>query len=291
MDATYALAPGVRQADFEDSYVLVCGKSIVRFRENQDLAKALFGFLQSPRTVEEVAGGVPGLDRPGRLLAALHSAGILSRPSGLIGQLIGLAASAGTDTFYLDIPVELESRLPHTLGSSNGLSLTPGEQRTPTIVIRSGVPEMIERCRQLWATETCHLPVLPFDGGKLIIGPAVVPGLTACFECLMARKAAMTDWPDEYLRFHQGISAGGFTDADLALGVNLALRLAQGAFSQQLGELIGACTVFDPISLTMYSSRVWSVPRCPTCSKSGKLSTSYPWLAPTHSAAALSAPI
>ncbi|WP_394939630.1 TOMM precursor leader peptide-binding protein [Psychromicrobium sp. YIM B11713] len=286
---TYLLTEGTQLSDFEDSFVLVCGSSIVRFRENQEFAKLLFGFLRQHRTAEEVALGVPGLKDPEHLLGALTAAGVVRRSSGLLGEIDGLKELAGApQRLCFDTPESQEAQVRAAAANFPEvirLSTADARRLSPVILVRSTVPEMIRECRELFDSGTCFVPVVPSDGEKIIIGPAVVPGLTACFECLIARKAALTDWPDEYLRFHSSSSAGEFNPADLALGLNLAVRLALGAFYQQRGELIGACTIFDPASLTTYSSRVWSVPRCPTCSKYGKLSTSYPWLSPIHSAA------
>lgn len=283
-ETTYLLTKGATIADFEDSLVLVCGSSIVRFAENQALARQLFEFLDSPRTVKEVATGVPALKDPGRLLDALSQAGVISHSSGLLGELDGLQDfAAATQRLSFDLPAALRHHVDEALASFPALEeALPGES-SPVIAIRQTVPEMIELGRELFAAGRCFLAIVPFDGSTLIIGPAVVPGLTACFECLIVRKAALTDWPDEYLRFQNRQHSDQFDAADLNLGLNLAIRLAQGAFYQQMGELIGACTIFDPASLTSYSSRVWSVPRCPTCSKNGKLSTSYPWLKPVPS--------
>ncbi|AJT41784.1 hypothetical protein [Psychromicrobium lacuslunae] len=282
--STYLLAKGAVLADFEDSLVLVCGSSVVRFRENQELARTLFDFLDSPRTVEEVAARVPALNDPGPLLGSLTAAGVLSRSSGVLGEIAELRELAGeTPALHFDLPETLNAQLARTLQDFPTLAEASPATDSPTVVVRQNIPTMIKRSRELFEAGICHLPLVPFDGARLIVGPAVVPKLTACFECLVIRKAALTDWPDEYLRFHRGSPVGELAADDAGLGLNLAIRLALAAFYQQSSELIGACTIFDPKSLTMYSSRVWSVPRCPTCSKNGKLSTSYPWLSPARS--------
>ncbi|WP_373277870.1 TOMM precursor leader peptide-binding protein [Arthrobacter woluwensis] len=153
------------------------------------------------------------------------------------------------------------------------------------LVIRSTIPDAVEVCRSLWASNICHVPVVPFDGAKLFVGPAVLPGTTACFECLVIRRAASTDWPDEYLRYHGSAAPGPMSVRDVDLGVQLAARLIERAFYHEAHELIGSCAVFNPESLTLYNSRVWSVPRCPSCSKTARSSTSYPWLDPAPSEA------
>jgi len=161
----------------------------------------------------------------------------------------------------------------------------------PVLIVRPSVQEAIDLSRAAWSRGECHVPVVPFNGGKLIVGPAVLPGTSACFECLVIRRAATTDWPDEYLRFHQSVQSGEFEAHDLALGVHLAARLAIAAFYRDAHDLIGSCSVINPGSLTSYNSRVWSVPRCPSCSKTGRSSTSYPWLGPAPSETDWSVPM
>jgi len=284
VSSTYVIAEGVRQADFEDSFVLVLGSSIIRFRQHQELAKELFGFLSKPRTLDEVARGVPGLSGQERLLNSLRSAGVVRFHNAADDRLPGLPRDwAALDPIQvrLDVPSDLEGRVREDLRAFGSIQIVDeGESGSaiPVLVIRSTVPDAIEVCRSLWANDVCHVPVVPFDGAKLFVGPAVLPGTTACFECLVIRRAASTDWPDEYLRHHGSAAAAPFATRDLDLGVQLAARLMERAFYHEAHELIGSCTVFNPESLTLYNSRVWSVPRCPSCSKTARSSTSYPWL-------------
>lgn len=275
MRATYATAQGTRSVDFEDCFALVCGTSIVRFRDDQALAKDLFDFLSVPKTAAQVAGGVPGIRDPERLLQSFVSTGVVLSSSPLVGELTQLPPR-GNDAEHkliFDMPDDLVAEP----NSDEFIDSTDSAQ-TPVVIVRYSVQQMLEISRKYWSAGICHIPLLPFDGEKIIVGPAVVPGLTACFECLLAGRAAITDWPEEYLHPSTVSQRQLFTDRDLQLGLNLAKRLAQSAFFEQNGELIGACSVFSPLSLTMYSSRVWSVPRCPTRSRSGMFSTNYPWL-------------
>lgn len=283
MQTTYATAPSVRSIDFVDCFALVLGSSLVRFRDNQELARQLFDFLSQPRTVAEVAGGVPGLKNPERLLRTLAGTGVVSASSPLIGQLPQLDAlrEQKTQEIRLDAPEHLRNEQTGR-GFSDQANLLPA----PTVLVRESIADMLTSARDYWDWAACHVPVVPFDGEKLIIGPAVLPGVTACFECLFARRAALTEWPDDYLRINSADPSTGFGEEDLLLALNLARRLARAAFYEQRGELIGSCTVFTASSLTSYSSMIWSVPRCPTCSKSGTFSTSYPWLLPQSSAKA-----
>ena len=290
MSTTYVVAEGVRQADFEDSFVLVCGSSIVRFRRNQESARDLFRFLSTPRTLDEVAAGVPGLGGLERLLGSLRSAGVVTAFRGPQERLAGLPDfNPLTDrpALWLDIPEAWEDQARRVLGTFTAVDVESRDsdrRDLPVLIVRPSVQEAIDLCREAWARGECHVPVVPFDGGKLIVGPAVLPGTSACFECLVIRRAATTDWPDEYLRFQQTVPAGAFEPHDLALGVHLAARLAVAAFYRDAHDLIGSCSVVNPASLTSYNSRVWSVPRCPSCSKTGRSSTSYPWLDPASSA-------
>ncbi|MDQ0708362.1 bacteriocin biosynthesis cyclodehydratase domain-containing protein [Arthrobacter woluwensis] len=289
MSTTYVVAEGVRQADFEDSFVLVCGSSIVRFREHQELARELFRFLGTPRTLDEVAEGVPGLGGQERLLGSLRAAGVVAAHRGTLDRLAGLPVfDPRTDrpALRLDVPEHWEAHARRVLSTFTAIDVEDRDSERagiPTLIIRPSVQEAIDVCRDAWEQGQCHVPVVPFDGGKLVVGPAVLPGTSACFECLVIRRAATTDWPDEYLRFHRTVPSGDFPPHDFALGVHLAARLAVAAFYRDAHDLIGSCSVINPGTLTSYNSRVWSVPRCPSCSQTGRSSTSYPWLAPASS--------
>lgn len=275
MAVTYVTAAGTRRADFADCFALVLGSSLVRFRDNQELARRLFDFLAVPRTVTQVAGGVPGLQDPERLLKSLATTGVITASSPLIGQIRQLDFGTGDpdQDLCLDAPEQLLNQQ-----IRSGFVRTGSSPTLPAVLVRESVSSMLPEARRYWDSGLCHVPLVPSDGEKLVIGPAVVPGITACFECLLARRAALTEWPDDYLLVNTADRAREFGLDDLLLGLNLARRLARSAFYEQRAESIGACLVFTPESLTTYSSRVWSVPRCPTCSKSGMFSTSYPWL-------------
>ncbi|WP_186372366.1 TOMM precursor leader peptide-binding protein [Arthrobacter woluwensis] len=291
MSSTYVIAEGVRQADFEDSFVLVLGSSIVRFRQHQELAKELFGFLSKPRTLDEVTRGVPGLSGQERLLNSLRSAGVVRFHNAAGDRLPGLPrgwTAADPVRVRLDVPSDLEERVRENLRAFGSIQIVDeddGEPTVPVLVVRTTIPDAVDVCRSLWANDVCHVPVVPFDGAKLFVGPAVLPGTTACFECLVIRRAASTAWPDEYLRYHGAAAPAPIAARDLDLGVQLAARLIERAFYDEAHDLIGSCSVFNPESLTLYNSRVWSVPRCPSCSKTARSSTSYPWLAPAPSEA------
>lgn len=275
MSVTYVTAAGTRKADFTDCFALVLGSSLVRFRDNQELARRLFEFLAEPRTVAQVAGGVPGLQDPERLLRSLANTGVVTASSPLIGQIRQLDFGSGRAAreLCLDAPEQLLDQQ-----TCSGFARTGNSPTLPAVLVRESVSGMLQAAKRYWDSGLCHVPLLPSDGEKIVIGPAVVPGITACFECLLVRRAALTEWPDEYLLLNSADAVREFDRADLLLGLNLARRLADSAFYQQRGESIGACLVFTPDSLTAYCSRVWSVPRCPTCSKSGIFSTNYPWL-------------
>lgn len=275
MATTYVTAAGTRRVDFADCFALVLGSSLVRFRQHQELAKQLFDFLSEPRTVAQVAGGVPELQDPERLLSSLANTGVIRASSPLIGQIrqLDFGSADPEQRLSLDAPQRMLNQ-----PTRSGFARIGRSPAMPVILLRRSVATMLSAARESWNSGICHVPLLPADGEKLVIGPAVVPGVTACFECLLARRAALTQWSEEYLQLNSADSAREFDADDLALGLSLARRLARSAFYEQRAESIGACLVFTPASLTTYSSRIWSVPRCPTCSQSGIFSTSYPWL-------------
>ncbi|MCW1249741.1 TOMM precursor leader peptide-binding protein [Acaricomes phytoseiuli] len=257
----YTLAYGTQRADLDACYAVVNGASILRFREHRELVRRLFDFLESPRSADEVTRGVPGLADPERLLGRLTEAGALT--------MVDDMPSTGISIGY-DLPESLRSEL----------DPPPAETAEASIMVRESTAEMLDCAGIAWTAGRKHLPVAPGDGHRMIIGPAVVPGLTACFECLMLRRAGLSGWPEDYLEIHRNSSRGEISPKDLQLSLNLAQRLAEAAFVRQDPESIGSCLVVNLRSLSVHGSRIWSVPRCPTCSTSATSCLGYPWREP-----------
>lgn len=238
MRERYFLSPGTRQTDFTDCFALVCGISVLRFPHNRNLAKSLADFLDRPRTIEEISVGVPAIKNPGSLLEALVKTGVVTSTNE--PRLRKLKELPSEPEIAVDAPPRLSEIIGTVTGSFPETKFSyvtsANTPEYPVIVVRESVPDMIDVCKSYVESCTLHVPVLPYDGQRLIMGPSVIPGNTACFECMLVRRAALTDWPDEYLRFQKTDRQGEFLPQDLALAMNLAVRLATGAFYHSLPQ-------------------------------------------------------
>lgn len=122
------------------------------------------------------------------------------------------------------------------------------------------------------------LALPPFDGRLAPIGPLVVPGETACFECFRLRRAATSDCREE-LRTLEGSPV--FARATTALESLVAAVAALALLRYLAGldpTLPGSFYALDagvPLSLSRH--RVLRVPRCPACSEVESLAAPLPW--------------
>lgn len=127
------------------------------------------------------------------------------------------------------------------------------------------------------------LALPPFDGRLAPIGPLVVPGETACFECYELRRAANSDCRDELRSVERGPLDGNPVPTRSAAPVD-ALVVATAAIVL-LRRLAGldlvtpgafyALELSMPLSLTLH--RVLRVPRCPACSTAATSAAPLPW--------------
>lgn len=113
-----------------------------------------------------------------------------------------------------------------------------------------------------------------WDQRRLLIGPFVVPGETACLECVAHRQRAASLHPDELLAwrrdgarqpaFRGGPGLDAFVKA--AIEHHLAAILA-GAYDLARP---GAISILDPITFHTTVASVMRLPRCPTCRPSSE---------------------
>ncbi len=121
------------------------------------------------------------------------------------------------------------------------------------------------------------LPVSHFDGATIAVGPLVVPGETACWECLVTRRASTTEYPvqsREVQRAVPGAPLPAFLESWWhSMAALLIARWTLGADSWVPGRLI----VLDTAALSVRTSLVTPVPRCPACRAPDWLPTAAPW--------------
>ena len=122
------------------------------------------------------------------------------------------------------------------------------------------------------------LPVRPFDGRLAAVGPIVVPGESACFECVVLRRATNLAYGTDV---HDLDAAPSAATADpglelwaVAVAAHLVLRWLGGGDRTVAGVMFGIEARPAP-SVTEHP--VLRVPRCPACSHAHRRAPRMPW--------------
>jgi bacteriocin biosynthesis cyclodehydratase domain-containing protein len=276
------------------------------------LLPALLPLLDGRRTVDEIVAELGEAIAPAvtAALAALARAGALTTgpPLGAavpqpVRETAALLAAASADDAG---PAEIAERLRRSsvavLGGAAlaedvaGLLRRSGVGSVDRLEVESGVdrwsaaelvvaapapdePDLFERLnRTVLDLSRPWLPLAPFDGAALPIGPLVVPRESACWQCVRIRRGAAIGYADELPLLDQvpcSRPTSPTLDAIAAgLAATVALRwLAQG--DPALPGLLLALEQWPRPSVT--SHVVYRVPRCPECSGLATHATPAPW--------------
>ena len=122
------------------------------------------------------------------------------------------------------------------------------------------------------------LQVLPFDGVFGAVGPAYVPGETACYECFRIRRASNVDYGREFLALQDvavPLPAAASVDQTLAgLAATFALRWLAHRDQFLPGTWYALELGVRPV---LGAHVLYRVPRCPVCSELGRAAQPLPW--------------
>ena len=106
------------------------------------------------------------------------------------------------------------------------------------------------------------------DGSELLIGPLVVPGLTACFNCFEVTDEGGRQHRYDFLIYKDRLRAGDTLEV-AAPQAYLAASWASIAIDQWLrtggGFLVDRVLRVDTERLEVIGQRVFQLPRCPVC--------------------------
>ena len=127
------------------------------------------------------------------------------------------------------------------------------------------------------ARRVAWLPIGAFDGAVVRVGPLVLPGRTACFDCTLQRLAANT----EFAHLYREVAA----DAPSA-----AAPAAVQAWAHAIGALLlvrwigardphvpGRLLTLVPDECGIRRATVFRVPRCPVCVAPDHVPAAAPW--------------
>ncbi|RZQ62515.1 TOMM precursor leader peptide-binding protein [Amycolatopsis suaedae] len=178
---------------------------------------------------------------------------------------------------------ELADRLRESAGQA-GLRVTGADAvESAYVTVVAGAhddDDLLEEWNQRALAEERPRPwlaVLPFDGERATVGPWVVPGESACYQCYRLRRAAA--FPDVAVSEElAGVTAlrqkldnsARYPGLNLVLAGMVTDRITEfaGLHEQMRQPLPGGLTTFeiDSTGITTEHHRVLRVPRCPVCS-------------------------
>lgn len=118
-------------------------------------------------------------------------------------------------------------------------------------------------------TDGRPITFIRWDQRRLIVGPFVVPGETACLDCAAHRQRAASLHVDELLAWrssskrHPRFEGGEVLDAFVtAVAIRHIRAILAGANAVAAA---GAISMVDPVSLESVTAPIVRLPRCPTC--------------------------
>ncbi len=140
------------------------------------------------------------------------------------------------------------------------------------------LPELDGWNRRCLRDGTTWLALLPCDGRVAPVGPLVVPGETACYDCFRIRRASTCGYAEEFWSLE-----GSPAEAPDALPLRRAVAGIAGWLvvrwlvgrDASLPGIVHALEVGS--SITLATHHVWRVPRCPSCSETSGAAPPAPW--------------
>lgn len=127
------------------------------------------------------------------------------------------------------------------------------------------------------AALACRVPWISsaiVDGADLHIGPAVTPGVTACYKCFEMRFKSNVAFLEAYCAFESFVRECDAPDyaclpplSDIAASLT-ALELVRLVDPEQTPRTSGALLTFDSRDYATALHPVLKIPRCPACCKS-----------------------
>lgn len=120
------------------------------------------------------------------------------------------------------------------------------------------------------------LPLGGFDGAVLRVGPLMIPGQSACAECLLRRLAANVEYAELYRDIADAPAAPApkaLRDWSRAMAALVLLRWV----ADQDAAIPGRLFTLVPDELNVRQASVFRVPRCPVCAAPDHVLAAAPW--------------
>lgn len=296
------LKPWYRVLREDDRVLLEHGRTTVVFegRAARRFLPALLPLLDGNRSVDAICEQIGPHVRP----AVENALGLLAR-NGLLtaGPRLGpdegaretaesLAATSLSPAPVVEIAARLATVPLRLLGDEaacDGLARllqcsgvatllgAPESARPGLVVVGPGADR--ERWNGIALETRGHwLPFGDFDGRVVTVGPLIVPGETACFECFQLRRESTSGCAEELERLRQVpqpvMARPSLFAAAAALAADLVVRWIGVADPSLPGTVF---TVGSEEGISIAAHSVLRVPRCPACSPAAGLAPLSPW--------------
>jgi bacteriocin biosynthesis cyclodehydratase domain-containing protein len=127
------------------------------------------------------------------------------------------------------------------------------------------------------ASGVAWLAVGSFDGAVARVGPLVIPGQSACHECLVARTASNVEFADRFRDLIPELPAVPVPAAMTAWARSVAVLILLRWVGAADPNLPGRLFVLAADSLTGRAAAVHRVPRCRGCGHNDQRPAASPW--------------
>ncbi len=291
-----ALAPWCRVVEDEGRLLVEYGDTVVTFegRAADRLLPALLPLLDGTRSVDEinrtlgrpVAPAVLGalsllaenhllVDGPHRAAdsdpltaAATFAAAVSGTPIADTTEALVVARVAvlGSSRAATEIARQLREM---GVGCVEDGVLHGDSTDAPLVVAAPSPCETIEleslNARRLERGEA-WLPALPFDGRRLIVGPFVLPGESACRECYLVRRAAASGYDEDFDRIDRTRLRAASPEPISVIAAGLVSLLVLRWLTVRDPRVPGSLYAFENApAFRLEHHRVLRVPRCRVC--------------------------
>ncbi len=299
------LAPWFRLVEDDDRLLLEHGQEVVVLEGAAVRAflPALLPLLDGSRSLDEIVACIGEPARPAvvNALEILGRHGLLTEgpalDEGAAGREAVYAFAASHDLPPADVqhrartarlvivgdaPVGAEvARLVRRAGipSIARSPWTVAEGDLVVVAPQSGDVDLLARWNERALAESvAWLPIRPYDGRLSAVGPLVVPGESACHECVLLRRASNLDYRSDF-RLIEGVGSTAGADPGLesmvaGVAASIALRWLLAHDTRLPGRLLAVeASPFPSIEV----HEVLRVPRCPSCSDVERRAAPLPW--------------
>jgi bacteriocin biosynthesis cyclodehydratase domain-containing protein len=128
------------------------------------------------------------------------------------------------------------------------------------------------------ADGTPWLQLLPPDGRAAVVGPLYLPGESACFACYRLRRAACSEYEEDYDAIDAVPSRAAIPRALSAVTAGIAVAVALRWLGTHDPTLPGRFYAFETgVVLGLSHHTVLRVPRCPACGPRDNGGPPSPW--------------